>query len=338
MAPSLADWLATILKGAHSDAVPSIVALLKEQMCEDVDTLRECWDELKQVVPGVARKKITDHLEEERMQTVVIEGFYSIALWGRASTVAALLLALPAVIGFLKYHGTGSALGTDFEAQLMYEAWIPMLVLGVIELIAAMMLAKRIGYDMIEERSSDSGLRDTVRNNMSNQALIATLLLTVVWAMLQSDPPVDGGHLLFISQWYEGLLALATAFLLIAVMTCSFAILYVEPLDDLASFKFIVDNFLYVGEPLALTLVSLFNSICATIIWVFGAYGVGVGAVAAVVFAYAITRTYVVFSVLSRWKNPFISKEEKAKRLAMKKYFTTATRVDENREAKMRPA
>merc|ERR1719277_2575342 len=135
--------------------------------------------------------------------------------------------------------------------------------------------------------------------------------------MMQADPPVvehsNPYTGLFISQWYEGVLLMAIGQLIIAVMTCAFNVLYLEPLDDLAALKFVGDNFLYFGEPLTLMLFSLLNTCVASILWVFGAYGFGMGIVAVFVFAYCVLRTVVIYLYLGAWKNPFLSEAEMAK-------------------------
>merc|ERR1712241_364003 len=97
-------------------------------------------------------------------------------------------------------------------------------------------------------------------------------------------------------------------------MVCSFNILYIEPLDETASAKFVKDNFSYFGEPLALMLASLYNCMAATLLWVFGAYGFGCGIIFSMALLYSILRITVVYIYLAQWKNPYIDAKEEENR------------------------
>ena len=61
-----------------------------------------------------------------------------------------------------------------------------------------------------------------MRTNLTTQGLIAALFLTVVYAMLQADPPTevdgDGDPTSIISQWYLLLCLLALSFTLIGTL------------------------------------------------------------------------------------------------------------------------
>jgi hypothetical protein len=245
-------------------------------------------------------------------------------------------MGLPAVILTI---ALGALKDTDVEDEGLereamqtkgwYKYWGPLMGFYVLQMIVVAQISPKIGYDMIENRSSGVSLREAMRNNMTNQAVVGTLLLTVAWAMLQSDPPVTNGtnsfEGLFVSQWYEGLILMSTSQLIIGVMECAFLVLYIEPLDEMASLKFVGDNFMYFGEPLTLMLFSFCNTCIATILWVFGAYGFGLGIVAVFIFAYCILRTGVIYLYLGCWSNPFLPPEEQAKRESVKKSIMTST-------------
>lgn len=313
--------------------VQAVMGKLQEEQCFDMETLKECWDEIKGTIPGVPRKLISDQLHKEAVDKIQ-QNFRPIVqpgLWYWAGLIAFVTIALGATIGSLKgidFSDYGLEVGDLWEEKYWYQAWGPLIVLGGIEFSVASWIGPRIGYDMIEQRSTNTDLKEAMRSNMSNQAIVGTLLLTVVWAMLQADPPVTDGvnsyEQLFISQWYEGVLVMSIGQLIIAVMTCSFNVLYLEPLDALASLQFVGDNFSYFGEPLALMICGLFNSITATILWIFGAYGYGLGICACIVFFYCIMRTMVIYLYLGKWQNPFIDDTEKQKREAVRKSIVTA--------------
>jgi hypothetical protein len=314
-----------------TDRLPEVLECLEKEMCTDFPMLRDCWEDVKGSVPGVPRKLISDRLSMDEQAQVVFEPVVQGKLW-----LKAFFLVIPGVV-FTSVLGAFKDLGVEdegLEAEVMdakgwYISWGPLMVFYVIQIVVVTQIAPIIGYDMIENRSVNTSLKETMRTNMSNQAIVGTLLFTVAWAMLQSDPPVteavNSYEGLFVSQWYEGLLLISTSQLIIGVMTCAFTVLYVEPLDDLAALKFVGDNFIYFGEPLALMLLSFFNTCVATILWVFGSYGFGMGIVAVFVFAYCILRTVVIYLYLGFWSNPFLSTEEKKKRNSVKQIIMTAT-------------
>ena len=74
------------------------------------------------------------------------------------------------------------------------------------------------------------------------------------------------------------------------------------------------DNIMYFGEPLALTLCALFNCICALALWIFGTFGGPAGVLTLLSAFYVVTRVFVVFSMLSRWKNDALTDEERQRR------------------------
>mmetsp|Transcript_68555 Transcript_68555/g.200560 ORF Transcript_68555/g.200560 Transcript_68555/m.200560 type:complete len:343 (+) Transcript_68555:115-1143(+) len=327
----LQGWVTEVLGAEMADRAPEVFEALQKEMCTDLPMLRDCWEEIRLRLPGVPRKLISDALTKEEQQKVIFEPLVQGKLWVKAFFLGLPGVILTCVLGVFKDTGAEEE-GLEPEAletKGWYMYWGPLMLFFFLQMVAVAKLAPIIGYDMIQNRSLGISLRDAMRNNMSNQAIVGTLLLTVAWAMLQADPPVTEGvnsyEGLFISQWYEGLLLITTAQLVIGVMTCAFTVLYVEPLDDLAALKFVGDNFLYFGEPLAVMLLSLFNTCIATILWVFGAYGFGMGIVAVFVFSYCVLRTVVIYMYLGFWQNPFLSKEEKGKRDAIKSVIMTAT-------------
>ena len=155
------------------------------------------------------------------------------------------------------------------------------------------------------------------------------------------------------SQWYEGLVVVSIGLLLISVMTSCLCVLYTEGLDEKACVKFVCDHFSYFGEPLAMMLVALYNAMVATIIWIFGAYGLGVGIVTLVVrarprpasscrrgrclfaadgcswrpqvFFYTILRTTVIYLYLGKWENKDLSEVEIENRKNLAKAIANST-------------
>jgi hypothetical protein len=422
----LEAYLLAALGGKHAVHVPLVKERLREQCCSDVDTLKSCWEELKDELPGVPRKMIADQLQKEELDSFGIARHVDPLNWVRGSVFGVVMTCAGAIIGGLQNadasiaNGGAVAGALDESVRFMWGwAWGPLFALAVLEVTAVWKLGPLFGWEMIQERSSSVSMREAMRSNMTNVAVVGALLLTVVWAMLQSDPPVSGFPGRFISQWYAGLLILSVTFLLIAVLTCVSALLYVEPLDNRAALQCVVrpapfaarrtspaaalsmpqpfdslwhirhprrdtyththtdrqaargkytycrtahfhlplacrqqcahphacwqgDNFEYFGEPVAQTMFAMLNCIIATILWVFGTYGMGMGSLSVVFFCWACTRTAVNFLYLSQWKNPHLDRVEVQKRAAMGMELLSAAKVvvngAEKRGIKVRPA
>ena len=103
---------------------------------------------------------------------------------------------------------------------------------------------------------------------------------------------------------------------LIGTIATVLLLLYIEPLDDAASLTFITDNMMYFGEPVAMSACAFLNSMIATMLWVFGRYGMGAGIISLLPVWYASCRVVVIFRYLSAWKNKHLPAEERAARAA----------------------
>jgi len=225
------------------------------------------------------------------------------SIWVVGIVASLLAFAGPTALGILTWNEKGDQ---DFPVELWYYAWGPMILLCVLEIGVASLLAPRIGWDMIQEASEEADLREAMKNSMSTQGLIAALFLSVVWAMLQAEP-IQSDASLVIAQWYEGLLALAVALTLIGTVASIICLLYIEPLNPSAAQRLVFDNFMYFGEPLALSLFGFFNAITATILFIFGNYGLGSGIVAVFASVYCMCRLLVIYQYFSAWENKEIS-------------------------------
>ena len=61
---------------------------------------------------------------------------------------------------------------------------------------------------------------------------------------------------------------------------------------------------------------AFLNSMIATMLWVFGRYGMGAGIISLLPVWYASCRVVVIFRYLSAWKNKHLPAEERAARAA----------------------
>ena len=109
-----------------------------------------------------------------------------------------------------------------------------MIVFAGVQLGCANLMAPVLGYDMIQERSVNIAIKESMRSNLTSQGLIAALYLTIVFAMIQEDPPTeDEGSL--INQWYGCLLIVSAFFTMVALSVSIICLIYIEPLSDTAT-------------------------------------------------------------------------------------------------------
>lgn len=234
---------------------------------------------------------------------------------------------LGALVGFITV-GPALAFGVfqtadqPYPIDLWYKVWGPFAVVTGIEIWAASWLAPVIGLNMIKERSNGVSLKETMRSNLTTQGLISALFLTIVYAMLQADAPMEDpttaepNEFAVLSQWYMMLVTLSLTMVMIGTIATVLLLLYIEPLDDAASLTFITDNMMYFGEPVAMSACAFLNSMIATMLWVFGRYGMGAGIISLLPVWYASCRVVVIFRYLSAWKNKHLPAEERAARAA----------------------
>ena len=307
---ALESWLEKTLSN-FPGGKQLVMEKLKEEWCHDYTSLAECWEDLKDSIPGVLRSTMSKQLAKDRFNNVDAVPQLLASNWMVSWGVVLLAMVAPSVLAAFKDRGRQAE---EVVERNILEVWVPLALFCLLQYLGCAFFAPKIGWNMIEQRSNGINLREAMRNNMTNQAVIGALFLTVVWTMAVDQTMAGDDRFSLICQWYEGFTTLAVGQLLVAVMTCAFNTLYVEPLDDLASLKFVKDNFAYFGEPMALMLAALYNAVCATILWVFAVYGVGLGVCFSIVAACAILRMAVVYGYLCRWKNPYLTAEDQAAR------------------------
>ena len=305
-APELEAWLEKTLS-RFEGGKQVVMEKLKEDWCSDYATLVESWEDLKDNIPGALRNTISQQLAKDRFNKVDAVPQLLASNWMVSWAVALLAMVAPSVLAAFKDRGRQAE---QVVEQNVGEVWVPLGVFCLLQYLACAAIAPKIGWNMIEQRSNGINLREAMRNNMTNQAVIGALFLTVVWTMAVDQTMAGDDRFSLICQWYEGFSTLAVGQLIVAVMTCAFITLYLEPLDETASLKFVKDNFVYFGEPLALMLAALYNGLCATILWVFTVYGLGLGVCFSIVVGLAILRLSAIYGYLCRWKNPYLTVED----------------------------
>jgi hypothetical protein len=220
----------------------------------------------------------------------------------------------------------------EYDQSLWYTCWGPFAVLSLAEIWAASWLAPVIGLNMIKERSHGVSLKETMRTNLTTQGLIAALFLTVMFGLLQAEPPTmssdgDSDPSSLISQWYMLLCLLSLALTMIGTLATVLLLLYIEPLDDAASLSLITWGMMYFGEPVAMSALAFFNSMTATLLWVFGRYGMGAGLMSLIPIWYAACRAVVIFRYLAGWKNQHLTHGDRKARAAWGKAAATVGAV-----------
>ena len=275
----------------------------------------------------VGRKRVDTKevavLEEDINDTV------SLRFWFRAGAVAVCVTTVPTVIGIATAHVEHAVAMPD--VKMWYKCWGPNIVLMLAEIAAASLMAPRIGFDMIEERSNNISIKESMRSIITSQGLIAALFLTVIFTMIQSDPPVESspyaegdGELL--NQWYG---ALTLTALLHTMMACTISVIcliYIEPLSDEASIRLISYGLMYFGEPIAYCGCAFVNTTMAIVVWMFGHYGLGVGLIGCGALLYCVMRVLVVYQYFSAWVNEEIEGEARKLRDAFaRKHVTVGT-------------
>jgi len=338
----------------HPD-VALCAAKCEAELVRSSDSLIETWEETKTALPALARHKVAIALKKQQLpspppsppddynadqEPEAAPPPISAGHWIRGLIACVLLLAGPVAIGMLTWNeadttSTTSTVEGQYATNLWWYAYIPLMVVAVVEIGLASALAPRIGWDMIEQASEDADLREAMKNSMTTQGFVAALFLTVVWGMLQAGP-IQGDPSLVISQWYVGLLVTSIALTMVGTIASIVCLLYIEPLNSKAALQCVYDNFMYFGEPLALSIFGFINSLWATVIWLFGEYGLGAGIVAAFVIGYCILRSVVIYQYLSEWQNRDVASLQ-AKRQQLKKALAT-TGLAAKAKAKTVPA
>lgn len=171
-------------------------------------------------------------------------------------------------------------------------------------------LREMAGQDTLEEKSKDSTVHDTCKNNLTNTGIIGALLFTVVVAMLQADAPQDNPER-FLSRWYQIFLLAGLVASFVSICQASVLLLYIEPLDTHAAALFSRHMIDYFGEPVPCILMTVLNSTYALVLWVFGVYGKPGGTLALFALFFCIQRLTLTVLYCSSWRNPFITDEDR---------------------------
>jgi len=276
------------------------------------------WGSQNPLPKANSSKKLLETKKERSPEEASVHETTSISYchWIHGALVALPVVAIPALIGTL----SPPDVVPRAPADLWYKCWGPNIVLLLIEIAAASMLAPKISFDMIEERSNGISIKESMRSILTSQGLIAALFLTIVCSMLQQDHPTDDEFGL-LNQWYGCLLLAAMLMTMVGLTISIICLIYIEPLSDAASLRLISYGLMYFGEPLAYCGCAFVNTTVAVTVYVLGRFGLAVGLFGCLALFYCVTRVIVVVKYLSAWTNEEIVGEARAAREAWKTEF-----------------
>lgn len=166
----------------------------------------------------------------------------------------------------------------DESTDLFWVGPAIVVVLSFILWRVGQLVTTRVSFDILENCHAEC-MKESVKNNWTNMAVTAALLLTLVAAMLQMDPiePVafelDGALLVHIQQTYSTLCIAAIWCNLLSILYCIIYLSYVDPLREIDVMKFLLMFPDSLGDPaiwLAEGCIFMWLAIGS---WVFGTYG-----------------------------------------------------------------
>ena len=132
-------------------------------------------------------QKMLSGAERRRsVQAEEVENVISAMNWVWGGLVGLCVCALPLVL-ILIAHLVDDDNRTTHEQILWLSVFLPCFIIFAIQLAIANLMAPKIGFDMIQERSPTVSMREAMRSNLTNLALVSALFLTIVYAMFQAD-------------------------------------------------------------------------------------------------------------------------------------------------------
>lgn len=105
-------------------------------------------------------------------------------------------LAIGSLNSFGPYDETRPLTTTEFGLLVI----LPGVIYEILLVIIVEVFRTFFSTDVLQQRSVGASLRDAQRSNLTNMAIVAALLLTVIVAMIQVDPPLPETDRL-LPQW-----------------------------------------------------------------------------------------------------------------------------------------
>jgi hypothetical protein len=215
--PALRQWLAAHAELAGERLDQAVTACERECIMSFEDLSAVCDAGELDFLPKLLKLKVHAAFDalpkKEAILDLVDDDMLKVNYnnWVNGALVACLAVPLPLGIGLAR-DGVGDV-DIRSDGYLWMAVWGPAIALMCAQLLLASILAPKVGFDMIQERSEEVSIPDSMRSNLTNQGLVAALFLTIVMFMVQAAPPQvdkEGGNATLLAQWYEALLILAT--------------------------------------------------------------------------------------------------------------------------------
>lgn len=221
----------------------SAIALLNAQQVDHLSQMEEFgpgeWQHLYSSGLTLGdRRALNVMLEKFRERPLKLPPPPSIP-FNLGSIVLGALFAAPTIaLGLINEFGPYDST----RALTLSESLLTVLLPGGVYLVANVVIIETyrttFSTDVLEQRSVGVSIRDAERSMLTNMAVVAALLLTVIIAMMQSELPGEEPRAL-LAQWYQIFLYAAMVPCFAAVVLSSMLLLYIEPLDEAASISFV---------------------------------------------------------------------------------------------------
>lgn len=233
--------------------------------------------------------------------------------WVKAIFGSLVLIVLPSMSIYMPYRNNLAGCVEITPHNVAGRVVVPAILVFVVILLMVPKLSLHLATDTVEERSANVDLKQLLADQVTNVGIVSALLLTMIVAAIQADPPTESPTSV-LSAWYIVFLIYGVYFSFSSTVMCAMMLMYVGPLEGKAAEQFIKDQALYAGEPGTYVVFTTWSTVMATIIWIGGQYGDAPFGIAVAVFAFTLVRCAVVLQNLEGWKNPEISEEVRAKR------------------------
>ena len=307
MHPSTEEWLGDLGLSQHK-------AMLEAAGLTDAagfGIAPQCLNDLLKEagLPLPARAKILANAhppDEDGIRMVSAVDATTTHYWPVGVAVGLVLVLVPCCVLYY-FHRQHTSRLTPHASQRL--AAVIGLVLFVVLQILITKANDFFSVDLMEERSRGVDFKEVQSTNLTNTGVVGALILTIVLAALQADPPVGDEPDALLNQFYAMNLVIGLYYSMNATAVSSFCLMYIMPLDGAAMESFLSKMASYVSEPLVSVLFSLLCSLNAMVLWVYGVYGEGSGLLAAVICAFVVIRATVVMLNLVEWKNPDVDGE-----------------------------
>jgi uncharacterized membrane protein len=259
--------------------------------------------------------KGTDDIPEQTFE--MLDGMVSSGAeawyWVYAIIGSIILIIIPSMSIYMPYRNEVKGHIEVTPDNVAGVVVIPAILVFIVILLCVPKLSLHLATDTVEERSANVDLKQLLADQVTNVGIVSALLLTMIVAAIQADPPTDS-QTSVLSAWYIVFLIYGVYFSFSSTVMCAMMLMYVGPLEGKAAEVFIKDNALYAGEPGTYVVFTTWSTVMATIIWIGGQYGDAPFGIAVAVFAFTLVRCAVVLQNLEGWKNPEISEAVRAKR------------------------